>query len=222
MKNIAVACNTLKDEVQIVVEDLNVNYPILWVDSGMHNFPDKLNKAIQDIIDRIDNVDNIILLFGNCGNSINGLITPNARIIFPKVDDCISLFLGGNERRRALEKQKPSYYLTKGYLRNESNIWNEYTYCVNKFGAKKAAILFKKMLKNYQRLGIINTGGYDIGDILEETKHIAREFALIHKVIDGSLSILYKAFKGEWEQDFVIIEPGQSISYSDLGLSENR
>ena len=213
MKNIVVACNTLRDEVRFVVKDLHVDDPILWVDSGLHNFPEKLNKAIQDQINRIENVENIILLFGSCGNSLAGLSSPSARIIFPRVDDCISLFLGGNERRRMLEKQAPSYYLTRGYLRNEHNIWNEYTYCLNKYGEKKAGIIFKKMLGNYKRLRIIDTGVYDVEEVLAETNNIARQFELIHEVIEGSLKFLYKALKCRWDQDFVIVEPGQPVTF---------
>lgn len=218
MNTITLACYTIRDEIMLVVDDLRVNCPILWIDSGLHNFPEKLNKAIQEQINRIENVQNILLLFGSCGNSLAGLYSSNARIIFPKVDDCISLFLGGNERRRMLDKQDPSYYLTKGYLKNETNILTEFTYCKNRYGKEKAKTIFKKMLNNYRKLRVIDTGAYDPNEIAEETNTMADEFDLIHEIVEGSLEIIYKAFRGEWDEDFVIVEPGQTISYNDLGI----
>lgn len=218
MKNIAVACYTLRDEVRTVLQHVKVDYPIIWIDSGLHNFPEKLNKGLQDQINKIDNVDNILLIFGTCGNSLAGLTSPKAKLIFPRVDDCISLFLGGNARRRTLDREETSYYLTKGYLENENNIWSEYNYCLNKYGPEKAKRIYDQMLRHYKRLLVIDNGAYDPEEILEETQRIAQVLELKHEVTEGSLRILYKAFNGEWDEEFAIIEPGKPISSSDLGL----
>ncbi|MDT3697932.1 MAG: DUF1638 domain-containing protein [Thermincola sp.] len=218
LKNIYVACNTLREEIEFVLKDLMANYPILWVDSGLHNFPERLHKAIQDQIKTIVNAQNIVLLFGNCGNSVLGLSSPTARIIIPRVYDCISLFLGGDKPRIMLENEAPSYYLTKGYLKNESNIWSEYTYCLNKYGPEKAKKVIQIMLNNYKRLIVIDTGAYEPEEIFEVTNKIAEEFGLAHNVTVGSLRIIYKAFREEWDEDFVIIEPGESIRYGGFGF----
>jgi hypothetical protein len=218
MKTIAVACKTLKNEIMHVVDDLNVNYPILWVESGLHNTPEKLNKALQESLDSIANVENVLLLFGSCGNSLYGLHSKVARIVFPKVSDCISLFLGGDRQKKEWDDQGTSYYLTKGYLENESNIWTEYSYCLKKYGERKAKIVMDTMLKNYKKLRVIETGAYKLDDILDTTKKIASTLELEHEVIKGTINILYRGFMGEWDKDFEIIEPGESISYSHLGM----
>lgn len=218
MKNIIVACYTLRDEVRLLMRELQLDCPIIWIDSGLHTFPEKLNKALQEQIDKIENVDNILLVFGICGNSLAGLNSSHSRLIFPKVDDCISLFLGGNERRRTLDREAASYYLTKGYLENENNIWTEYNYCLNKFGPDKAKKIFNKMLNHYQRLLIIDSGGYNVKEILEETKKIAEMLELEHGVTEGNMSILYKLFKGDWDDGFAVIEPGHPVTHADLGL----
>ncbi len=217
MKNITVACNTLRDEVRYVIKDLEVKYPVLWIESGLHNTPEKLRSAIQGQIDRIENVDNIILLFGSCGNSLVGLKSDNTRIIFPQVADCISMFLGGDDRKRELDKI-PSYYFTRGYLENEANIWSEYQYCVEKYGAERSLDIYKKMLRNYKNLRVIDTGAYKPEEIMDLTGKIAGEFKLFHEVVEGSLKFIYKAFREEWDEDFVIVEPGHEIDYHDVGI----
>ncbi|PKM81038.1 MAG: hypothetical protein CVU89_10845 [Firmicutes bacterium HGW-Firmicutes-14] len=219
MKTVAIACNTLKDEITLVTDELKVNYPIVWIKSGQHQAPQKLNKAIQNEIDRIGNVENILLLFGSCGNSLYGLKSEEARIIFPRVDDCISLFLGGNHRRKEWDRKAHSYYLTKGYLENESNIWTDFTYSMAKFGEEKARKIMKIILKNYEKLRVVETGAYQLDEFVVKTKDIAAQLGLDHEVVKGSLHILYKALRGEWDDDFVIIQPGEAVDYPHLLFS---
>ncbi len=218
MKTVAIACNTLKDEVMMTANELEVAYPILWIESGLHQTPQKLNHGIQRQIDNISNVDNIVLLFGSCGNSLLGLKSREARIIFPRVDDCISMFLGGNERKKEWESQGHSYYLTKGYLENEANIWTDYTYSLARYGEDRARKLMRVMLKHYDRLRVIETGAYDLDPFIDETRDIAAKLELDHEVVKGSLDILYKALRGDWDRDFVIINPGETVEYAHLGI----
>jgi len=218
LETIAIACSTLKDEIMYTVNELNINYPIIWIESGLHNTPEKLKKGIQEQINNITGYKNILLLFGSCGNALYGLCSENSYIIFPKVDDCISLFLGGNEKKKEWDKKGVSYYLTKGYLESESNIWTDYKHCVEKYGCQKAKKIMGIMLKNYEKLRIIETGAYNLQEILETTKHIASTLELSHEVISGTLNILRKALKGDWDQDFSIVNPGEPIGYGHLGI----
>ncbi len=218
MKNIAVACQTLKNEVELVAEDLKVGCEIIWIDSGLHNVPKKLNKVLQDQISKINNVDNIILLFGSCGCALNGISSSTARIIFPKVDDCISLFLGGNEKRRMLDKKAPSYYLTKGYFESETTLWTDYHRCLKKYGSRKTKTIFSIMLDKYEKLRIIDTGAYKPEEIYETTLKMAEELGLEHENVKGSLRILYKAFNQEWDEEFTIVEAGQVIGLAHMGI----
>ncbi len=70
MSNIIVACETLKDELQKAMYLTGCQYPIEWIDSEYHNFPDRLREKLQEKIDSIENIDNILLLFGCCGNAL--------------------------------------------------------------------------------------------------------------------------------------------------------
>ncbi|NLL58920.1 MAG: DUF1638 domain-containing protein [Firmicutes bacterium] len=216
LKNIAVACKTLQDEIMFVIRDLGIRYPVLWIESMQHNNPRQLKACIQQQINLIGNVDNIILLFGNCGNAIQGLSSRESSIVFPRVDDCISLFLGGNRQKKELDSKGSAYYLTRGYLEGESNIWSEYLYCVSKYGEEKARKLMGIILKNYEKLSVIDTGAYVLEDILEHTKEIAAALKLRHTVVPGSLHLLYKAFQGKWDEDFNIVAPGESIDFYPL------
>ncbi len=213
-----IACNTLRDETEFVMKELSCEWPILWVDSGLHDFPDKLRKEIQERIDSVDGSGDILLMFGVCGNSVLGLTSARHRLIMPLVDDCISLFLGGNALRKAVEEAGVSYYLTRGYLRNEKNIWTEYLYTLNKYGPERTKMIYEMMLHNYQRLILIDTGAYEVEEIREESQHIADTFGLVFDIVRGKLDLIYRALRCQWAEGFMVVEPGHVVDYVDLGI----
>jgi hypothetical protein len=218
MKAIALACETIADEVRLAIQETNSTTPVCWIKSGMHNTPERLKQYLQSEIDRFDNVDHILLLFGYCGNSLLGLVSEKCRLIIPRVDDCISLLLGGNSKRNTLNNQAMGYYLTKGWLKHENNLWSEYNYCLNKYGSERTRQIYQVMLHSYKNLNVIRTGAYCLEELLPLTEQIARELALDHAVVDGSLSLICQAFQGEWDHQFVIVEPGQQVTLYNLGI----
>ncbi|MDW7739304.1 MAG: DUF1638 domain-containing protein [Bacillota bacterium] len=217
MKTAIIACKTLEDEINLAVSKTKTNHKIYWIDSGLHNYPDRLRQNLQECIDKIGVYNYIVLLFGLCGNSLLHLSSKHAKLVIPKVDDCISMFLGGNRERRNIEENTRAYYLTKGWLRYENNIWHEYLQCIEKYGLEKTRKIFGIMLKHYTHLIVIDTGAFDSAEFIEETKKIAVELNLEHKVIKGDLSILDRALTNEWQKDFVVIKPGEKITLNDMG-----
>jgi hypothetical protein len=217
MGTVAIACKTIEDEVMKAARAAQTDIPVIWVESGLHIYPEKLGQRLQQEIDKIDHVDNILLGFGSCGNCLLGLVSPKARLIIPHVADCISLLLGGDDPRQKLQKQGASYFLTRGWLRNEANILKEYAACIKKYGEKRSLRVFQTMLAHYQNLSLIDTGAFSLDDIMEETREFAAKLDLNHQVLPGTLDILYRAFRMEWERDFLIIEPGQVIDLQALG-----
>ncbi len=220
MKAIALACETIADEVRLAAQQTDSLFPICWIESGMHNYPDKLRKYLQSEIDRIENVDYTLLLFGYCGNSLLGLVPHNNPLVIPRVDDCISLLLGGNERRNALNRKAMGYFLTRGWLSHENNLWNEYNYCIKKYGPERTRQIYHVMLHNYKKLNVIETGAYNLEELLPLTEEIARELALEHAVVEGTLDLLCRALQGDWNEQFIIIEPGHEVTLSSLGIAD--
>jgi len=39
MGAVIIACNTIKDEVNKVIEEERIDYPVIWIESGLHKFP---------------------------------------------------------------------------------------------------------------------------------------------------------------------------------------
>lgn len=212
MKTVAIACRTIEDEINVVSRTLSDPLPIVWVESGLHNFPAKLKERIQQEIDKVSSgVENILLLYGYCGNSIEGLVTLQAQLVVPKVEDCISLLLGGNQIRRDLSREVPAFYLTDGWLRYESNIYWEYEQCLKKYGEARALRIFKAMFAHYSTLNFIDTGSYDLTPVMKRTADLALNLNLEQAIVPGTLRLITKALQEEWDEDFLKVPAGVPI-----------
>lgn len=77
MSKIILACQTIADELKLAINLTGVDYPVLWVESGLHNYPERLRKRIQQELDRISNVSTILVAFGFCGTALLGVKAKN-------------------------------------------------------------------------------------------------------------------------------------------------
>ena len=214
MKTAILACQTIKDEIEKAYSLAGCDHDIFWVESGLHNNPDKLRVRLQEELDKITDVDRVILGFGFCGNSVLGLVAGNYELIIPKVDDCITLVIGSVEARNAISAEAATYFLTQGWLTHESNIWKEYQYSLKKYGKKKTAMIYDMMLGHYKRLGVIDTGCYDFEEFFNNTVEIAKTFKLNHERLDGTITYISELLTGPWDDSrYLIIAPGETITH---------
>lgn len=216
MNTLIIACRTIADELNMIIKETNCNFPILWIDSGLHNHPELLRERLQQELNHISNVDQILLAFGYCGNALLGITAPNCKLIFPRVDDCITLLLGSCQKRKEISDEMGTYFLTKGWLDYETNIWVEYQDAVKKYGKSRADRIFKAMLQHYKRLAIVETGAYSLDAFIEKTKEIAENLKLTHQVIPGELRYMRKLLTGPWDSEFIVINPGETIAISHI------
>jgi Protein of unknown function (DUF1638) len=216
LDTVIIACRTIADELRVALGETGCTHPVLWIESGLHLRPDSLRIRLQQELDHIGNVSQALLAFGYCGNALLGLRAGDFRLIFPRVDDCITLMLGSGSRRNAIGREYGTYFLTKGWLDFERNIWVEYQETVRRHGKEKADRIFKVMLRHYQRLGVIDTGAYDLGIFLEQVRDIGDALALKPQVIPGTLDYLKKLLTGPWDEDFIMIHPGETVTVEHI------
>ncbi|UOO38510.1 DUF1638 domain-containing protein [Oscillospiraceae bacterium CM] len=213
-KTMIIACRSFHHELEAAFDTLGFSQPIIWLESGLHNFPDKLRLELQKTLDGLHDVDRVLLIFGFCGNAVVGLKTGSFELVLPRADDCIAVFLGSSEAKRKLER---TYFLTKGSLEGERNIWAEYQYAVNKYGIASGKRIFSAMLGNYKYLGILDTGGYDVASIHAITDEIAAALELEKKVISASFSYITALLTGPWDSSrFVTVAPQTEITLASL------
>jgi hypothetical protein len=215
------ACETLKPELKLVMKNRSCNYPIAWIPSGRHLWPNKLHASIEEELDKIPASYNTILLaFGFCGNAMVGIKAGSRRLVLPRVADCIPLFLGSWAKQK--EYGTDTYFFTEGYLQSETSFASDILKYTKKFGKERTARIMKVMMQHYKNLAIVDTGAFDI---INATKSIAEFAQLVDipvSVIPGNLRIFDALLAGNWHnKDFIVIEPNQTFTLED-SLSVNQ
>ena len=206
MKTTILACETIRDEISYSVEKACVNYPTIWIESGLHDSPKLLNGRLQKELDTIKS-NRVLVAFGYCGNAILGLKTGNYETVIPRVDDCISLLLGSNKQREEISAEYAAYFLTGGWLRGERNILAEYQHSQEKYGKELADMIMEKMYGHYRTLCLIDNGISRIEPLIKDTKAIAYTLNLEQKTIQASVCYIDQLITGPWHTDRFIIKP---------------
>lgn len=210
MKRVLVACRTLEQELLAAMEKTSCDCRILWLEAGQHNWPDKLRRQIQELLDQCRDCDTVLLAMSLCGNSVVGLQTHDFRLVIPRCDDCITLLLGSLSRRQQI---KGAYFLTEGWLRGERNIWEEYTICLARYGEALGKEIFAQMLAHYRQLLLVDTGCFDRKKAETQVKQIAAALGLEYGCLEGTLDYLQRLLTGPWEEaSFVVAAPHSCVT----------
>jgi hypothetical protein len=249
---VILACEMIEDEVLLALERveraIGVRAPadrpsLVWIESGLHEYPERLRTHLQGFIERLDEgaregrhvalssvrpgkgpaasrleevtvqpAGNIIFAMGFCGKGLQGLVSQTARMVFPRVDDCISLFLNFGCSREEICRDAHTFYFTRGWLCHNNPILDGYEKCTKRFGPEKAYQLLKATMAAFRRITLIDTGAYDLVGSQSQTEVLAEDLELEHSVVSGSVWLLERLFAGPWGPEIVVIPPGEPIT----------
>jgi hypothetical protein len=220
-RTLVMACATVIEEMLPL---LPPGMPHQVFDFGLHVNPEKLRQTLQAAVDAVDGqYDTIILGYGLCSLALVGLKAAHCRLVVPRVDDCISIFLGSHAAYRAQARAEPgTYYLTKGWIEVGDTPFSEYDQMLERYGPERAKRIFRIMLANYKRLALINTGLYEMDRYRDYACRTAERFGLRFEELEGSTDLVQKMVNGPWDDEFVVVEPGEQIRYEQFTRSEAK
>ena len=225
----AVACEVLARPLYLAAAHSPHVVDFDLVDKGLHNEPDGLRRELQERIDAVDEdrYQAIVLGYALCSNSTAGLVARGLPLVLPRAHDCITLYLGSRAAYAAEFEGNPGtyYYTADYYERNsdgsvalgattEATIRKTYEEYVQKYGQENADYLMEVMggwRRHYRRAAFIAMGvGTD-----EQAAAAARQEAEANgwrfDAIQGSTVLLRKLIHGQWDQDFLVVPPGQAV-----------
>ncbi len=207
-----ISCRVMVEELrpflpkQIAIEALEIS---------LHVSPEKLQKRLQEAIDASDGLyDPIYLGYGMCSKAVLGLVAKKARLIVPKSDDCIEIFLGSRKARLdEVAKEPGTYFLTSGYIGDgNSMVYAEYERAVARYGKARAEKLLRSMMSHYKRLVYIRMPNQEsLEPDREYARAMAARFSLRYEEIDGTPEWLRRMMAQQWDEDFVVVQPGERI-----------
>lgn len=210
-RTILLACAT-------VIEEIKPHIPAGMAhevfDFGLHVNPGKLRTALQAAIDQAGETYNTILLgYGMCSQALVGIRANQCRLVAPRVDDCIALFLGSRHAYLAQGCIEPgTYYLSRGWIEAGDTPFSDYERSVQRYGEEKAKKIYRIMMENYKRLALIDTGVCEMEKYRQYTRDQAERFGLHFEEIAGSDRLVRKLLHGPWDEEFVVLEPGGTFT----------
>ena len=182
------------------------------LDFGLHTRPGALNDALQAAIDASPAYDAILLGYGLCSRAVVGLRATHARLVLPRVHDCISIFLGSRDAYEVQARGEPgTYYVTKGWLQAGDGPFADVARLAERYGQEKPELIIRLMLRNYTRLAFIETGALDAERYRAEARAAAARHGLRFEQIEGSPGLIRRLLEGPWDGDFVVVEPGEQV-----------
>lgn len=204
----AIMCEVMRDEWNAV----NPGIETFFLEQGLHRYPDKLHKTLQNTIDELHDCDAILLGYGLCANSLLGIKAERQTLIVPLVEDCIGIFLGSMDAYRTQFSTEPAtYYFTKGWVVAKKDPYQEYLRSCAKWGEEDAKWVAREMMKNYRRTTYIDTGCYDIAEYYNYMCQFAKFFGLQANRISGSMDYFREFALGDWKR-CLVVAPGEEIT----------
>lgn len=212
MKRTIIACAMLEDEINYVYNKMNCSDPIVWLERGYHNYPEKLREKLQETIDSLQDQDELLLCFGLCGNGTAGLKSEHAKLILPRFDDCLNMLLcDGNRSCRGLV-EAGTMYLTKGWTKDDQGILQQYDKLLEDYDEEMRDAVLEMMYAHYDSVTLIDTGCYQIEEVMEYATKTCELMDFELKTTKGHVLMLEKLFSGDWDTNFIIVEPGTALS----------
>jgi hypothetical protein len=204
---------------------------------GLHQHSADLRSRLQAAIDATEGkgYDAVVLAYGLCGKSTYGLTARSLPLVLPRAHDCITIFLGSRQRYNQQFEQTPgTYWYVQDYIERDDgsgaslsigantagDAEDLYATYVEKYGQDNADYLMEVMgawQSHYTRAAFIDLGVGDGSKVEGRAQADAARRGWTFERLPGDLSLVRRLLFAEWDSDFLVVQPGQTIkmSYDD-------
>lgn len=198
---------------------------VTFLDYGLHRTPKKLKNTIQERIDGLTQPSLVILGYGLCGNSLDGIHSRDNTILIARADDCIAILLGSYDTyRREFDANPGTYYLTKGWLESGSNPLQEYQSYLEKYGESTAEWIMDQQYRHYKRLVLVVHNQEDLEKFRPQALEVARyceRWGMRYEEILGSSSYVQQLVEAardieKSDHDILVVPPGKTLQQRDF------
>jgi len=212
-----IACQVFVEELRSMLPD---DVAVETLEMSLHERPRSLRQMLQESVDASAGYDTIIVGYGMCGQAAVGLRATHSRLVLPRVDDCIAMFLGSRAAYRTEhQKEAGTYFLTKGWIGSGvTTPFSAYDAVRQRWGQERADRMMGMMLGHYRRLAFIRTGDDDEALAAERARaqQTARDFGLRYEEIEGSRDLVRPLLYGPWDERFIVVPVGGTVRLSDF------
>ena len=238
------SCRVFTRELSYFIAKSRNVIDVTYLPQGLHEAPQVLREELQATIAKFrDQVnsrqrrrrpDYLALAFGLCSDSIVGIQALDVPIVVPRVDDCIGMYLGSEQRYlEYFDKYRGTYWAFPSWVESTPSTDADYydkmreEYLARFDGDEDMADdlmeMERAMTANYRNVGYISS---PLAPDPEGSRAHAAGFAARNGwellEFEGDLSLMEQLLNGPWDDDkFLVVQPGQRIA-SAPGLEKVR
>jgi hypothetical protein len=229
-----IVCEIFCREACALIADSPHRCDVEFLPKGLHDLgAEKMVPRLQEQIDRVPEgaYEAIGLGYGLCNNGIVGLAARHTPVVIPRAHDCIALFMGSRQRYLEYFNAHPgTYYRTSGWYEREDaagagdvtvpqklGLFLQYEELVRKYGEDNAKYIMETLgnpTVNYDRVTFIAMGLPCDERFRQRAVEEAQERGWTYDELPGSTAVLRKLIDGEWNDDFLVLKPGDRVKAS--------
>ena len=238
-----VACRVMTRDLSLLVARSENTVDVTWLPQGLHETPSVLHAgiagALEDLYGQLERKqlkrrpDCIVLGYGLCSKSIEGIVARDIPIIVPRTDDCIALFLGSERRYLDYFKAYPgTYWLNTSWIENSPEVdadrreqlWAELMEQYDDEDTVEYLLnLGEELVKNYKMVGYITSPTHEVPGNRDRARDYALEHGFEFKEFEGTSEYFERMVAGDFDDEyFLTVPPGYKIAYSDDPLERVR
>ncbi len=205
-----------------------------FLPKGLHDLGcEKMSERLQQFVDGVDAelYYAIVMVYGLCNNGTVGIRSTGCPIVIPKAHDCMTVFLGSRDRyRNCFDANPGTFYRTSGWIEREDasgagdttipqqlGMTMSFPQLVEQYGEENAKYIMETMgdgVQNYDRIAYIRMGLDGEDRFVEEARQEAKRREWRFEELAGDMCLLRKLVSGDWDDDFVVLQPGEALQPS--------
>jgi len=234
-----IGCEVIYREACLLAATCENQVDVEFLRKGLHDLETADMRArVQKAIDAVEDDDRqyeaILLGYARCNDGVVGLKARSLPLVIPRAHDCITLFFGSREAYAEYFESHPgTYYRTTGWTERDlttdqyaqpayrqqgvvarMGLAESYEKLVEQYGEDNAEFIQQMMgdwTKHYNRCCYLEMGVGDETSLIDRARQEAEEKGWEFEKRPGDWSLLKKLFAGRWDDDFVIVQPGQQL-----------
>jgi hypothetical protein len=189
-----VACETLKREIDVVIDGDPSIVHIEYLEFGLHTWPEELKKAVVERINNLEGkVDAVMLGYGVC-NSLKD-VTSMVRVPTVRfdVDDCVGCLMTTEGYNRERKVCAGTFFATPAFC-DMGTEWFKKTLRKDMPNFEELGIdeqwFLDRMFDGYSRVLYIDPGIGGREECEAKSKQFAADLKLRHESCDGTLEVI--------------------------------
>ncbi|MBR1591333.1 MAG: DUF1638 domain-containing protein [Acidaminococcaceae bacterium] len=216
-KTVIIACSSLTEYVAAAQKKAGTDFPVVWLNRVYHRDPAEMQAHIKEKLAALPaDTETVLVAMGFCGGSWNQ-VRSRFRLVLPRIDDCVSLLLQTTDTPQSNLKKMDHLYVRDKNPGRESfkAIFDRLAVNVDEATKQK---YYESWKKSFRCISIMDTGINDSRrpEYAAVVKKDADWLEAEMEYVDGGTHLLEKLFSGQWDAQFLVLEPDCPVEKEEM------